>query len=146
MDDISPTTMSAAAEQITTSNRGAPLPEGIAQLARSIAHWLEVTVDELFIADHTHEELSRPDAYSIAFEGDYGWPFRYVKAAFGGDVTDGPAGWWLESGTGWFLAAYPDPHMHKCERCGRMVDEAYLGPVGDVCGDCTDHTNSRITR
>lgn len=84
---------------------GAILPSDVVDLAQSVATFIGVTVDDLIIADHTHEGLSE-GAFSLAYEGDYDWPARFTGASHAGRVAV-PAGWYLEAGAGWYLAAYP---------------------------------------
>lgn len=96
----------AADDAALTTAAGAELPAAVATIARQAAEFIGTTADDLFIADHTHEELSE-GAYSIAFEGDYDWPFRFTEAVFAGRYAK-PGGWLLEAGTGWYLAVYPD--------------------------------------
>jgi hypothetical protein len=78
----------------------------ITRLAETVAQYIGVPVDDLFIADHTHEGL-RPGAYSIAYEGGPdNWPYEFTEAAHAGIVV-APANWHLEAGSTWYLAAYP---------------------------------------
>lgn len=84
----------------------AQMPHDILEIVEMVAEFLGLGTDDLFVADHTHEELSE-GAYSIAYEGAYEWPFRFTNAVFEHDVTV-PDGWHLEAGTGWYLACYPD--------------------------------------
>ena len=88
-----------------TTSKGEPLPAPIAGLVRAVADFLDVPVADLFVADHTHELLP-PGSYSVAYEGAYDWPFRYVNAVYVG-TRPGAAGYWLECGAGWLLIAYP---------------------------------------
>lgn len=80
-------------------------PPDVAVIVSRAAEFIGVSAGELFVADHTHEELSE-GAFSIAYEGAYEWPYLFMR-----DVNDGkvsvPPGWLLEPGTGWFLAVYP---------------------------------------
>ncbi|MFC3504475.1 hypothetical protein ACFOOK_26385 [Micromonospora krabiensis] len=81
------------------------LPDDVAQVVREVARYLEVRTEDLVVADHTHEEL-REGAYSIAYEGQYDWPFHFTEEVFRKTV-DVPRDLFLEAGTGWFLAVYP---------------------------------------
>lgn len=79
----------------------------VVKLAQAVAEYIGVPAGDLFVADHTHEGLS-PGAYSIAYEGGPdNWPYLFTEAAYAGTVTT-PAGWFLEAGSSWFLAAYPN--------------------------------------
>jgi hypothetical protein len=88
---------------------GVVVPADVATIAAVLARFLDVDPAELFVADHTHEEL-RPGAYSIALEGhEHDWPFSFTCALRERDDLVVPAGWFLEPQTGWLLGLFPDP-------------------------------------
>lgn len=84
----------------------AEVPADVAEVVQEVSRFLGIAPSELFVADHTHEELSE-GAHSIAYEGDYEWPFRFCEAVHAGYYS-APGALFLASGTGWYLAVYPD--------------------------------------
>lgn len=79
------------------------LPMVVDEMADEISSMLGVTWYDLFIADHTHEELPA-GSWSIAFEGWTGeieWPQMAVEKLQGKFP-----GWFLEPLTSWCLGIY----------------------------------------
>lgn len=75
-----------------------PIP--VRHVAAGIAAFIHVPIRDLFVADHTHEEVPEGD-WTIAYEGAYDWPHAYLQK------QQAPAGWGFEALEGWCLLIYP---------------------------------------
>lgn len=86
------------------------LPEDVAAVVADVAEFLGVYPADLFVADHTHEELAA-GAYSIALEGDHDWPYRFTEDRYEAARRCGRDAYYrtrhLEAGSGWYLAVFP---------------------------------------
>lgn len=76
-------------------------------VAEALMAMYSVQADEIFVADHTHEELS-PGCASVAMEGvDYDWPIKFSDSpearALGHRL-----GIWFEPVNGCILAIIPE--------------------------------------
>lgn len=69
-----------------------------------VAAFLGVPAEDVFLADHTHENLSK-GSWSIAFEGDYDWPHRFTEAQYANRTV--PSAVFIEPLTGWGLGLHP---------------------------------------
>lgn len=81
------------------------VPRAIVQVANDVAAFLDVPVNDLFVADHTHEEVSE-GSWTIALEGQYDWPYLFVHNTIQRPAP--PEGYGLEAYTGWALLIYRD--------------------------------------
>lgn len=76
------------------------VPPAIAALGLKVAEFTDSPQDWVFVADHTHEEVSE-GSWTIALEGDYEWPHLFINN------VPAPQGWAFDVYTGWCLLVYP---------------------------------------
>lgn len=89
--------------QLPRGNRHASeIPPAVHHVARQVAAHIGVDVGDLFVADHTHEDVSE-GSWTIAYEGAYEWPMSFIPKH-----RPAPAGWGFECQAGWCLLMYPE--------------------------------------
>lgn len=87
------------------------LPLGVQKIATNVATLAYCTVEDLFITDHSHGEVSRKGDYAIALEGGPpDWPHIYNEEVFEG-LHARPAGYYTEAKASWCLGVYADPEV-----------------------------------
>lgn len=84
------------------------VPAPVAEFARQVAEFTDSPEGDVFVADHTHEEVSE-GSWTIALEGAYEWPHYLTEAYYKGEFT-APEGWTFEPYTGWCMIGYPSKH------------------------------------
>lgn len=78
------------------------------KVAVAVAAYLGLSEDEqrdIFLADHTHEEVGK-GAATIALEGAYEWPYNFMQTEQA-RALERKMGVHFEAMTGWALIVYP---------------------------------------
>lgn len=91
----------------TVSANVRKLPADVAAAVARVGEFLAEINPDLFVGDHTHEELS-PGAWSIAYEGwpgDTPWPILAAEDLRGSAAGEG---WHVEPLTSWALGIFPE--------------------------------------